>query len=90
MLSAKNLFSKNQMVKEKYFYVGNLIFYNKNGLPSIPYIDTNSTISEYIKSLIIIKKINPGCLLLGHGKYLDKKKGEKQIKDRLFYLRKLQ
>lgn len=38
-------------INSKYLYVGDLIFYNKNGLPSLPYIDYNSSITEYIDSL---------------------------------------
>lgn len=79
------------LVNNRYLYVGDLIFYNKNGLPSIPYIDDNSTISEHISSLIKIKNLNPKFLLLGHGKYLyNKIEINKQIDDRLFYLKKIQ
>jgi len=77
-------------INNKYLYVGDLIFYDKNGLTSIPYLDNNSNIDEYIKSLNKIKKLNPKVLLLGHGNYLiDKDEIKKQIENRLFYLEKL-
>jgi len=78
-------------VNKKYLYAGDLIFYNKIGLPSLPYIDTNSKISDYIDSLLKIQSLDPQFLLLGHGQYLNSKSEiNRQIEDRLFYLKKIQ
>jgi len=78
------------LINDKYLYAGDLIFYNKDGLPSIPYIDENSTVDEYIESLGKIKKIDSQYLLLGHGAYIDnKEKINRQIDDKLYYLQKI-
>jgi glyoxylase-like metal-dependent hydrolase (beta-lactamase superfamily II) len=45
------------LINSKYLYVGDLIYFNKEGLPSLPYIDVNSKIEEYIFSLERIKSI---------------------------------
>jgi len=79
------------LINEKYFYAGDLIFYNKYGLPSIPYLDGNSTVKEYLNSLKIINVINPEYILLGHGHYLFEKTDMiRQIENRIFYLEKIQ
>jgi len=79
------------LINNKYLYAGDLIFYNKDGVPSIPYLDANSLVDEYIKSLKIIKSLDPEYLLLGHGHYLDDKQViNNQIENRLLYLRKIQ
>lgn len=79
------------LINSKYLYVGDLIFYNKEGLPSIPYIDVNSNIEEYIDSLEMIKSINHEIMLFGHGRPLENKKEIiKQIENSLFYLKQIQ
>jgi glyoxylase-like metal-dependent hydrolase (beta-lactamase superfamily II) len=79
------------IINEKYLYVGDLIFYNKHGLSSLPYLDDNSTISEYLGSLRKIMKIKHKHMLLGHGHYLDDASEiKKQIENRLYYLNKIQ
>jgi glyoxylase-like metal-dependent hydrolase (beta-lactamase superfamily II) len=74
-------------INKKYFYVGDLIFFNKDGLTSLPYIDANSEIDEYIESLLKIKELSPECILLGHGyPIFGEAEIEEQISSRLFYL----
>ena len=78
------------LINDKYLYAGDLIFYNKDGRPSIPYLDANSTVDEYLESLIKIKKLNPDCLILGHGRYLNARPEiNRQIDNRLFYLNQI-
>jgi glyoxylase-like metal-dependent hydrolase (beta-lactamase superfamily II) len=79
------------LINEKYLYIGDLIFYNKHGVPSLPYLDNNSTISEYLESLRKIMKIKHNHILLGHGHFLnDEAEIKKQIENRLYYLVKIQ
>lgn len=79
------------LINETYLYVGDLIFYNKHGVSSLPYLDANSTINEYLESLRKIMKIKHKYMLLGHGHYLkDESEIRKEIENRLYYLEKIQ
>lgn len=79
------------LVNEKYLHIGDLMFSDKEGIPSIPYIDQNSTVKEYINSMELIRSLLPKTLLLGHGYPLfDEQIIEQRISDHLYYLGKIQ
>jgi len=79
------------LVNETYLHVGDLMFSDKEGMPSIPYIDQNSTVNEYISSMELIRSLHPKQLLQGHGLPLfDEQTIEQRISDQLFYLEKIQ
>lgn len=78
------------LINNKHLYAGDLIFFAKTGLPSLPYIDANSTVQEYIDTLTLIKNINFDCLIMGHGSFVnDRKTINKLLEDHLFYLKKI-
>lgn len=85
-----NICEYSFLINNKYLYAGDLIFYNKYGLPSIPYLDANSKISEYIESLEKIINLNPQNLLPGHGKCINSQDEiMKQIDEHLYYLNRI-
>ena len=79
------------LINNQILFVGDLIFENKAGLPSLPYLDDHSRAETYIDSLQLIREINPKVVLQGHGRPLDNPAEiNKQIENRIFYLRKIQ
>ncbi len=77
-------------INNKYLYVGDLIFYNKINIPSIPYLDSHSTVIDYIASLQKLMNLDIKYLLLGHGSYIQEEhKIQRQLYESLFYLRSI-
>lgn len=78
------------IISDKILHAGDLFFGNTKGLPSIPYLDESSTISEYIYSLEKIKNLYFETLIQGHGKFIvGRQHIQKEIDSRLHYLNKL-
>ncbi len=74
-------------INNEVLYVGDLIFFNRKGLPSLPYLDANSIIDEYIESMNRIQKLNPKHILFGHGQHIsDESEIKKLIKTHTNYL----
>lgn len=85
-----NICSLSYLINKKHLYVGDLIFSDKFGKPSIPYIDSNSNAEEYLTSINKIAKLNYETLLTGHGeKIINKETIKNLIEDYKFYLIKL-
>ena len=78
------------LINNKILHAGDLFFTNLAGLQSIPYLDENSTVSEYIYSLKKINNLDFEILIQGHGKFIvGKQQIQKEINSRLYYLKKL-
>lgn len=78
------------LIDDSILFVGDLIIYDTNNKPSLPYLDDHSTVDEHIKSLEVLKNLKPEVLLVGHGKPITNKNDiQEEIDDRLYYLSKL-
>lgn len=83
--------SISTIINEKVIHIGDLLMDTVDGKTIVPYISYDGDIQEHINSLVKILYGDYQIILLAHGHYLsDKKEIEKKIKDRIYYLNKLQ
>jgi hydroxyacylglutathione hydrolase len=76
-------------VKGGVFHVGDLIMMTKDKKTSLPFISDGGNFVDHIKSLELIKKLDPEIIVIPHGGIVDKKEDiKKMIDDRLYYLEK--
>jgi glyoxylase-like metal-dependent hydrolase (beta-lactamase superfamily II) len=71
-------------------HVGDLLMFNKEDKPTLPYISMFGSFAEHIASLKQLKTINYTTLIMAHGHPVNGKESAlEQIDQRLFYLEKL-
>ena len=74
-------------ITNKIFHIGDLIMICVNRKNSIPYIADGGSFKEHIKSLELIKKMDPDAIVVPHGGFIDNKKRILDlVDDRIFYL----
>jgi glyoxylase-like metal-dependent hydrolase (beta-lactamase superfamily II) len=78
------------LINNEILHASDLFFTNSEGLPSIPYLDDSSTVSEYIYSLNKIKSLDFEILIQGHGSFIvGGKQIQEEINNRFYYLKNL-
>lgn len=86
-----NKCSISYMIDDDILFCGDLLIFNKYGIPSIPYIDENSSPAEHIKSLKMLYEMKLNLLIPGHGHpIVGSREIKRQIEDRLYYLEAIQ
>lgn len=74
-------------ITNKIFHIGDLIMICVDRKNSLPYIADGGSFEEHIKSLELIKKLDPDAIVVPHGGFIDnKKKISDLVDDRIFYL----
>ncbi|MCP5108843.1 MAG: MBL fold metallo-hydrolase [bacterium] len=85
--------SKCSLITEltgKILHVGDLIMTTRERKNSLPYISDGGSFEDHIKSLELIKKMDPEAVIFPHGGWVDNKtRIHSLVDDRLYYLEKV-
>jgi glyoxylase-like metal-dependent hydrolase (beta-lactamase superfamily II) len=77
-------------ITEEIIHVGDLIMITWDRKNSLPYITDGGSFESHIKSLELIKKLDPDAIVVPHGGLIDNKKRiNALVEDRLYYLEKV-
>jgi glyoxylase-like metal-dependent hydrolase (beta-lactamase superfamily II) len=74
-------------INGKILQIGDLLMINVDRKNTLPYIADGGGFIEHIKSLELIKKLDPEAIIVPHGGFIDNKKRISDlVDDRVFYL----